>query len=58
VIDRTARAVALLRFAENELMRQAEAGPSDDYRRRIAKILRDVRAIMGELDLVSPGSPD
>jgi uncharacterized protein with von Willebrand factor type A (vWA) domain len=58
VIDRTARAVALLSFAENELKRQAEAGASDDYRRRVAKILHDVRAIMGELDLVSPESTD
>jgi hypothetical protein len=58
VIDRTARAVALLRFAENELKRLAEAGASDDYRRRVAKILRDVRAIMDELELVSPRSPD
>jgi hypothetical protein len=37
VIDHTARTVALLRFAENELKRQAEAGASDDYRRRVAK---------------------
>ncbi len=58
VIDRTARAVALLRFAENELKRQAEAGAGDDYKRRVAKILRDVRAIMGELDPLSPSSTD
>ena len=44
MIDGTARAVAPLRFSENELKRQAEAGASDDYRRRVAKILRDVRA--------------
>jgi uncharacterized protein with von Willebrand factor type A (vWA) domain len=49
VIDRTSRTVALLRFAENELKRQAEAGVSDDYRRRVAKTLRDVRAIMDEI---------
>ena len=53
-----ARAVALLRFAENELKRQAEAEASDDYRRRVAKILGDVRAIMDELELVSPRSTD
>ena len=58
MIDRTARAVALLRFAENELMRQAEAGAGDDYKRRVAKILRDVREIMGELDPFSPSSTD
>jgi hypothetical protein len=48
LIDRTARTVALLRFAENELKRQAEAGASDD-RQRVAKTLRDVRAIMDEI---------
>jgi hypothetical protein len=49
VIDRSARTVALLRFAENELKRQAETGASDDYRRRVAKTQRDVRAIMDEI---------
>jgi hypothetical protein len=58
VIDRIAKAVALLRFAESELRRQAEAGESDDYRRRVAKVLRDVRVILSELDPLSPGLTD
>ena len=58
MIDRTAKAVAFLRFAENELKRQAEAGAGDDYKRRIVKILCDVPAIMGELDPLSPSSTE
>jgi hypothetical protein len=58
VIDRAAKAVALLRLAENELKRQAEAGESDEHRRRVAKVLRDVRAILSELDALSPGLTD
>ena len=58
MIDRIARAVALLRFAENELIRQAQTAVSDDDRRRVAKILRDLRTIMDELDAVSSGRVD
>lgn len=50
MVDRTAKAIALLRFAENELKRQAEAGVSDDYTRCVTQILRDVRSIIGELE--------
>ncbi len=47
--DRTAKAIALLRFAENELKHLAEAEVNDERAQRIADLQRLVRTIIGEL---------
>jgi hypothetical protein len=50
VSDRTEKAIALLRFAEHEFQRLAEAGVSGEHAQRIANLQRVVRTIVDELD--------